>query len=171
VHGICLVAPLRSAASCPSHTRCRSRALQSTEEAGSQWSRRSKARWVTYKGFQVARHPQRWDLWQRNAFAGRGDVLEWLAQCPELPSNVRVVVSSRPDYQLLHRFRLAQVPRLREVPIEPDSTEVRADLAQYVARLLAEPLFDGLPDLRREGRTGLANRVVDRARGSLLYLV
>ncbi|HZB30322.1 MAG TPA: hypothetical protein VE465_09165 [Streptosporangiaceae bacterium] len=100
--------------------------------------------------------------YQWSAYAGRGDVLEWLAQCPDLPPNVRIVVSSRPDPRLLQRFRLAQRHRLREETIEPSSAEVRSDLRAYAERLLAD--FPGLP-------RGLAGRVSDRAQGSFLYLV
>jgi hypothetical protein len=95
-------------------------------------------------------------------YGGRGDVMEWLAQCPQLPPNLRIVVSSRPDPRLLQRFRLAQGPWLREQPIESSAAAVRRDLLAYTERLLAE-----LPPLPR----GLANQVVDRAQGSFLYLV
>lgn len=99
---------------------------------------------------------------------GREDVLDWLAQCPELPPNVRIVLSSRPDPVLLQRFRIAQRSRLREETIEPSAAEVRHDLLTYVDRLLAEPGFS-LPGSGFAGR-GFAAELVSRAQGSFLYL-
>ncbi|MEU9688655.1 hypothetical protein [Amycolatopsis japonica] len=101
---------------------------------------------------------------------GRKDILEWLADCPELPANLRVVVSARPDAELLRRFRLAQADRLREERIEPSATEVREDLLKYARRVVAAPEIAGQPELRRVGTEAVARRVSDRAEGSFLYL-
>jgi WD40 repeat protein len=70
-------------------------------------------------------------------------VLDWLATCPELPPNVRVVVTARPDDDLLARFRGAQRPWLREVVIDTDADEVRADVHHYTSHVAtAEPALD-----------------------------
>jgi tetratricopeptide (TPR) repeat protein len=99
----------------------------------------------------------------RYQYAGRGDILEWLAECPELPPNLRIVVSCRPDRQLLQRFRLKQAERLREVTIEPLATHVTADLVEYVERVLTDPLLAGIAVNPR--------RIAEHAHGSFLYLV
>jgi tetratricopeptide (TPR) repeat protein len=106
------------------------------------------------------------ELRYRSSIAGGVvDVVDWLAECPDLPPNLRLVLTARPDRPLLQRFRLAQAPRLREEVIEPDAPEVRDDLLAYARNLLAEPSFAGLPGTR------LANRIADKAAGSFLYLV
>jgi tetratricopeptide (TPR) repeat protein len=101
---------------------------------------------------------------------GRKDILEWLADCPELPPNLRVVVSARPDAELLRRFRLAQKDRLREERIEPSAAEVREDLLKYARRVVTAPEVAGQPEVRRVGAEAVARRIVDRAEGSFLYL-
>ncbi|MBP2326616.1 tetratricopeptide (TPR) repeat protein [Kibdelosporangium banguiense] len=100
----------------------------------------------------------------RYQFAGRGDILQWLAECPELPANLRIVVSCRPDRQLLHRFRLAQADRLREETIEPSAAEVTADLIVYAESVLDDPALAGV-------RRMSTRRLAEHARGSFLYLV
>nr|WP_042193417.1 hypothetical protein [Kibdelosporangium sp. MJ126-NF4]CEL20765.1 hypothetical protein [Kibdelosporangium sp. MJ126-NF4]CTQ89678.1 hypothetical protein [Kibdelosporangium sp. MJ126-NF4] len=99
----------------------------------------------------------------RFQFGGHGDIVEWLASCPELPENLRIVVSCRPDRQLLQRFRLAQADRLREEAIEPSSGEVSGDVVVYVHSVLSEP---GLAELPRID----ANRIAAHAQGSFLYV-
>lgn len=59
--------------------------------------------------------------------AETADVLDWPAEVPEMPempANVRVVASARPDGRLLERFRRGQGGWIREVAAE----EVRRDL-------------------------------------------
>src|SRR5207253_2405251 len=53
-------------------------------------------------------------------------LLSWLATCPELPANVRFVLTSRPD-DLLYRFREAQRPWLREMAISATDPNVFRD--------------------------------------------
>jgi tetratricopeptide (TPR) repeat protein len=101
---------------------------------------------------------------------GRTDILEWLADCPELPANLRVVVSARPDTELLRRFRLAQADRLREERIEPSAAEVREDLLKYARTVVSAPGIAELPEVRRVGAEAVARRIADHAEGSFLYL-
>ncbi len=108
---------------------------------------------------------------QWSAAGGRDDLLEWLARCPELPRNLRIVVSSRPDRELLRRFRLAQADRLREENIEPTAGEVRGDLLAYARGLLADPVFAGRSASWGPHGANVARRVAEHAGGSFLYLV
>ena len=109
--------------------------------------------------------------YQWRAFAGHGDIVEWLAQCPELPANVRVVVSSRQDQQLLQRFRLAQADMLREEQISSTSEEVFADLLVYAERLLADMALRPRLAARGSSPRLLARQIARRAEGNFLYLV
>ncbi|ONI74770.1 hypothetical protein ALI144C_38865 [Actinosynnema sp. ALI-1.44] len=99
----------------------------------------------------------------RFQFGGHGDIVEWLAACPELPANLRIVVSCRPDRQLLQRFRIAQADRLREETIEPASGEVTGDVVVYVHSVLSDPALSALPRID-------ANRIATHAQGSFLYV-
>jgi WD40 repeat protein len=71
----------------------------------------------------------------------RGDesALDWLAACPQLPANVRFLLTSRPDERLLEVFRRRQGEWLREVAIDTDPEEVEADLGRYARRFAGEP--------------------------------
>ncbi|GAB2960808.1 hypothetical protein [Saccharothrix stipae] len=98
------------------------------------------------------------------------NVLDWLATCPELPPNVRVVVSARPDDDLLARFRGAQQPWLREVVIDADADEVRADVHHYTSHVAtAEPALDAA--LREAGAVPerFWEAVAARASGNFQY--
>ncbi|MEV0295830.1 hypothetical protein [Nocardia sp. NPDC050710] len=98
------------------------------------------------------------------------DVLTWLAVCPELPANIRVVVTARPDRDLLARFRAAQRRWLRELVIGDESTEVDRDLRRYTNRVAAvEPLLGaGLRAVDLVPEKFLAD-VAERADGSFQY--
>ncbi|MEU4448609.1 hypothetical protein AB0K14_33775 [Actinosynnema sp. NPDC050801] len=102
--------------------------------------------------------------------ADTADVLDWLAEVPELPANVRVVASARPDDHLLERFRHGQGSWIREVAIEAAAEEVRRDLFEHARGLLADPVVAGLPVVRATGVDRLARRISDRADGNFLYL-
>lgn len=106
---------------------------------------------------------------QLSAFGGRGNIVDWLAECPELPPNVRVVVTARAERDLLRRFRLAQAERLREETIA-STPEVTADLERYAERLLSDPDLTAMCASRGIGASRLARRAVERAAGNFLYL-
>ncbi|MGQ0838918.1 hypothetical protein [Actinokineospora sp.] len=99
------------------------------------------------------------------------DIVDWLVHCPQLPPNVRVVVASRPDPELLGRYRLRQRGRLREIAIDPADRHVLDDVKDYA---------DSFADDRKLRRTlegrGLSLRdsaraAAARAAGNFLYLV
>ncbi len=99
----------------------------------------------------------------------RPNVLDWLATCPELPGNVRVIVSSRADDRLLERFRSSQAPWLVEEVIDATSEQVREDLDRYVAGWLDSPALGA--DLATRPGTDLRTRLVARADGNFQYVV
>jgi tetratricopeptide (TPR) repeat protein/ribosomal protein L37AE/L43A len=65
-------------------------------------------------------------------------LLSWLATCPELPTNVRFVLTSRPDEALLARVRGAQHPWLREMTIEATDPNIQQELRTYALKLTSE---------------------------------
>lgn len=101
---------------------------------------------------------------------GSETALDWLAACPELPANVRFVLTSRPDERLLEVFRRRQAQWLRKVEIDADPDEVEADLGRYVRGFTGEPAFARAlaeQDIPSEHFVGGA---VARADGNFQYL-
>jgi tetratricopeptide (TPR) repeat protein len=101
---------------------------------------------------------------------GENSVLHWLARCPEMPPNVRFVLTSRPDDDLLRAFRNGQRDRLVELPIDPRSESVRRDVREYAIALAGD---EGLgPLLVRQGSTpeDFAGRAAAKSRGNFQYL-
>jgi TPR repeat protein len=81
----------------------------------------------------------------------RGEsVLDWLAAAPELPANLRFVLSCRPDPGLLGQFRATKAGELAEISLDPSaaadeaardelSTHLHDDLVRYFTAEAAEP--------------------------------
>lgn len=100
--------------------------------------------------------------------SGRETLLDWLAECPELPPNVRLLLTSRPDEGLLARLRGAQAPWLRELRIDAIDTRVHADLVSYAQALAAEPSVAG--SLDPDAAPRFVNDAVEKADGNIGYL-
>ncbi len=112
---------------------------------------------------------------------GGDHILKWLASCPELPANVRLVLSSRPDDELLAVFRGAQASWLRELPLPTDKVQqaqdpqgyaaVQADVQAYAAALAEQPpVATALAALGAEQKWNFVRRSVQKADGNLGYL-
>lgn len=67
-----------------------------------------------------------------------GNLLEWLANGPDLPSNVRIVVSCRPAYRQLDKFAERRRGALRNLPLDAHDPRVQEDVSRY-AELLVRP--------------------------------
>lgn len=98
------------------------------------------------------------------------NVLAWLTNCPELPPNVRFVLSSRPLDDALKVFCQKQTPYLRTLAITPEDSRVRADVETYARRLASRP--EVATELARLDRSADAFVVqaVTKANGNLGYL-
>lgn len=112
---------------------------------------------------------------------GGDNILKWLAGCPELPANVRFVLSSRPDEELLAVFRGAQAAWLRELPLPTDKAQqardpqgyaaVQADLQGYAEGLAGQPQVSVVLDAQgSERRHSFIRNAVQKADGNLGYL-
>lgn len=102
---------------------------------------------------------------------GPDNILEWLATCPELPGNVRFILTSRPDERLLRPFCHSQAPWLVERTIDPASRRVGGDLSHYAGAMVSRsPLKEALA--ARGGDPGrFATAAADKAKGNFQYLV
>jgi hypothetical protein len=94
-------------------------------------------------------------------------ILDWLESGPELPPNVRFVLSSRPD-ERLKSIRGVRGSQVHEIGIEAASPDVAADVRTFAVRL-----FDEIksPAAGREFNTETAAAALGRsARGNFAYL-
>jgi tetratricopeptide (TPR) repeat protein len=102
---------------------------------------------------------------------GQATILTWLAECPELPPNVRVVLTTRLGYDAqLAEFRQKQGPWLRELTIDPRSDDVQADVRRYAARLAAEKAVSGAVAELWPDPDGFVSEVVHKADGNLQFV-
>ena len=53
-------------------------------------------------------------------------IRDWLTACPELPANIRIVLSSRPDADLLRTFRDNKAREITELVLDPEAELDRA---------------------------------------------
>ncbi|MBM9620223.1 hypothetical protein [Streptomyces zhihengii] len=99
----------------------------------------------------------------------RKGLLHWLARGPELPANVRVVMTSRP-HAGLRLFRAAREERLAEVVIDAGSPQVTADLRAYADRVLETDAVIGMERARGHLPGSAKRYAVRKAAGNFLYL-
>jgi WD40 repeat protein len=103
------------------------------------------------------------------------DLLFWLSTCPELPPNVRVVLTSRPDPAKLDSFRRAKTAEITELVIDPDAAEDRGhideDLGRFLDQFAAEPGVAGALHTYRVERSSFVEEATERAQGNFQYAV
>jgi hypothetical protein len=97
-------------------------------------------------------------------------ILDWLASCPELPENVRIVISSRRDDSLLDVLRERRQAELRELKIDPLSQQVQTDLRTYALRFATQrEVGNSLAQLKLDPNQ-FVTEAVKRAQGNFQYL-
>lgn len=97
-------------------------------------------------------------------------LLDWLANSPELPSNVRFVLTSRP-HASLHPLMSRRAKSLRHLQIETSNTQVRHDLTTYVSRVVGEA---SITEALTSGGVTVAEFIrqsVEKSDGNFAYLV
>ncbi|KOX20748.1 MULTISPECIES: ATP-binding protein [unclassified Streptomyces] len=99
----------------------------------------------------------------------RKGLLNWLARGPELPANVKVVMTSRP-HSGLRLFRSAREERLAEVVIDAGSPRVVGDLRAYADRVLETDAVIGMERARGHLPGSAKRYAVRKAAGNFLYL-
>jgi len=102
---------------------------------------------------------------------GGESILDWLTGCPELPGNVRLVLTSRPDPALLDGFRQSQTRWLRELSVHPENPRVQDDLRRCAHRLASQAKVGGA--LAKAGMPAqvFTKKAVGVARGNFQCLV
>jgi hypothetical protein len=102
--------------------------------------------------------------------ASEGSLLHWLADLPELPENLRFVLTSRPDEALLDDFHRRQSKWLREISIDPQSEAVQEDLRAYTRGFAAAPAIQAHLQAEQVDAALFIQTVVGRADGNFLYV-
>jgi acetyl esterase/lipase len=102
--------------------------------------------------------------------SGRDTILDWLVSCPELPQNVRFLLTTRPDEALLATFRNRQGRWLREESIDPQEKEVQSDLHRYTMAIVSRPPVQRILTNQPLNLEAVAAQFVGKAEGSFLYL-
>ncbi len=95
------------------------------------------------------------------------DIITWLRELPELPSNVRIVAASRPE-AALNGMRSRQAACLRELRIDRSVPGVGDDLTSYARNLLSS-LPSGVTGDAATAELRLG-QLVERADGNFAYL-
>jgi WD40 repeat protein len=103
------------------------------------------------------------------------NILHWLKTCPELPANIRIVLSSRPDADLLQTFRDEKAREITELVIDPEAEMDRAhfteDLGQFLGRFAAEPAVAEALKAHQIEADSFVGQAIDRANGNFQYTV
>ena len=102
-------------------------------------------------------------------------ILDWLAACPPLPHNLRLVLTSRPDPDLLQTFRTKKAAEITEVVIDPDAKEDEAhideDLGQFLTQFTTEPTVAEAMRIHKVDPPSFVNQATGKASGNFQYSV
>jgi hypothetical protein len=101
---------------------------------------------------------------------GRDTILDWLASCPELATNVRFLLTARPDEPLLDAFRNRQGRWLRREAIDPGEDAVQSDLRRYALLVVSGAPVGPILTARALDPETFAAHAVAKAEGNFLYL-
>jgi WD40 repeat protein len=96
-------------------------------------------------------------------------ILDWLAAAPDLPGNLKIVVTSRPNPQV-DAFAARQCDRVRRLTFDPGDARVQGELRGYARNLAAAgPTRTALV---KAGRTAedFVRESLSRAEGNIGYL-
>lgn len=97
-------------------------------------------------------------------------LLKWLAGCPELPANLRFILTSRPDNDLLNDFLGSKQCWLQKMTIEEEDPKVRGDLIAYAGLLVQVPEVKALLEANNQAVDKFVQQATNKANGNFGYL-
>ncbi len=97
-------------------------------------------------------------------------LLKWLTSCPELPANLRFVLTCRPDDDLLRAFRGSQQGRIQEIAIAEEDPDVEKDLTIYTRFLIETPEVSQTLIEMHQDSDAFTRQAVTKAIGNFGYL-
>jgi len=100
-------------------------------------------------------------------FRGSVSILDWLETGPELPANVRVILTSRP-HPRLELLRQTRAATMSAIELKPESDQVRADVGKFAANLFSDPAVSAAAGPRDVN--AIAPRLAVASDGNFAYL-
>ncbi len=97
-------------------------------------------------------------------------LLKWLTNCPELPANLRFVLTCRPDDDLLRAFRGTQQGRIQEISIAEEDPDVIQDLTLYTRLLIETPEVNQTLSEMCQDLDEFTHQAITKANGNFGYL-
>jgi len=97
-------------------------------------------------------------------------LLKWLTNCPELPANLRFVLTCRPDDDLLRVFRETQKGRIQEISIAEEDPDVEKDLTLYARFLIETPEVNQTLIEMHQDLDAFTRQAITKANGNFGYL-
>ena len=97
-------------------------------------------------------------------------LLKWLTNCPELPANLRFVLTCRPDDDLLRAFRGTQQGRIQEISIAEEDPDVIQDLTLYTRFLIETPQVNQTLSEMCQDLDEFTHQAITKANGNFGYL-
>jgi len=97
-------------------------------------------------------------------------LLKWLTNCPELPANLRFVLTCRPDDDLLRAFRGSQQGRIQKISIAEEDPDLEKDLTRYTRFLIETPEVNQALIEMHQGLDQFTHQAVKKANGNFGYL-
>jgi hypothetical protein len=97
-------------------------------------------------------------------------LLNWLTHCPELPANIRFVLTSRPPDEALAAFCDKQRDYLQTLAIQTTDDRVLTELQVYARRLTASVTVSSVLGDAEQDADDFVDQVVQKADGNIGYL-
>jgi hypothetical protein len=97
-------------------------------------------------------------------------LLQWLTNCPQLPRNIRFVLTSRPPDQALIAFSEKQRPFVQTLTLGARADLVKKDLELYVGRLVTEPVVAVSLEQMGQESGEFSFRAIAKANDNIGYL-
>ncbi|MDA9396264.1 hypothetical protein WN73_37755 [Bradyrhizobium sp. CCBAU 45394] len=98
-----------------------------------------------------------------------GNLLEWLANGPDLPNNVRIVVSCRPAYRQLDLFTERRKGPLRLLPLDAHDPRVQEDVSRYAELLVRQAAVAAAVEQAGRSSRAFVSELTLRADGNIGY--
>jgi hypothetical protein len=98
------------------------------------------------------------------------NIRTWLTNCPQLPENIRFVLTSRPPGEALKFFCDKQAPRLSQLTIAKEDRNVKEDIKRFLKGLVAEPALAQAFQGAEGGAPAFAKKAADKAHDNLGYV-
>jgi hypothetical protein len=99
-----------------------------------------------------------------------GTIVEWLTNCPELPPNIKILMTSRPPNAAVRALCARHATSLREFHMASSDERISADLRTYAQSLVqSAPIVTAL-DKAGIAQTAFVSKLLDLAEGNIGYL-